>query len=182
MNKCSIVFKTTLWEKKLNLQCVHFINNTRAFEYVVLQSTLILCTFCHNWHSQLALWPIQCQQCSPNTAYHLLGLAPTSGPHPGEEDVAWDGCSGGSRGSRQTTQSTVAFERRRLTGGSDVTRGNTTTIRMIGRGTEQCDKPNEQEGCKERRHRVESRRGGGGEAPGKATTNHMRGAQLKVEV
>jgi hypothetical protein len=137
-----------LWEKKLNLQCDHFINNTRAFEYVVLQSTLILCTFCHNWHSQLALWPIQCQQCSPNTAYHLLGLAPTSGPHPGEEDVAWDGCSGGSRGSRQTTQSTVAFERRRLTGGSDVTRGNTTTIRMIGRGSEQLTNQTNKRGAR----------------------------------
>jgi hypothetical protein len=62
-----------------------------------------------------------------------------------------------------------------------MTRGNTTTIRMIGRGAGQCDNPTKQEGCNQRRHRAELRREGG-EAPGKATTNQVRGVLQKVEV
>ena len=63
-----------------------------------------------------------------------------------------------------------------------VRRGNMTTICTIGRGAGQCNKPTEQEGCDERRHRAELRREGGIEAPDKVITNQTRGVQLKVEV
>jgi hypothetical protein len=49
-------------------------------------------------------------------------------------------------------------ERRRLTGGKGVTRGNTTTICMIGRVPAQCNKPTELGWYDERCHWVELRR------------------------
>ena len=59
------------------------------------------------------------------------------------------------REGRQTTWNNVTNERRRHTGGSGVTRGNTTTICMIGQGAGQCYKLTRHRGCNQRWHRAD---------------------------
>ena len=79
-------------------------NKSGAIYGTIVVFLLILCKSL----SQLALTTgslAQRQWCSWNTVHHPLGLNPSLGPHPGEEDAIQDGYSGGIGGRQRQVMS-----------------------------------------------------------------------------